>query len=73
MCSRGTSKNEKKKIIKHTDTVQEIQGVIGSERTFKIFPEERTSRMKITLSKKLEHNNLESEDSLNIAEGVRNG
>ena len=29
--------------------------------------------MKITLSKKLEHNNLESEDGLNIAEGVRNG
>lgn len=29
--------------------------------------------MKITLSKKLEHNNLESEDGLNVAEGVRNG
>lgn len=47
--------------------------MIGSERTFKSFPEERTSRMKITLSKKLEYNNLESEDSLNIAEEVRNG
>ena len=67
------SQKEKKKIIKHTDALQEIERVIGSERTFKSFPEERTSRMKITLSKKMEYNNLESEDSLNIAEEVRNG
>ena len=46
------SRKERKKIVKHTDAIQEIEGVIGSERTFKTFLEERTSRMKITLSKK---------------------